>query len=110
MEGGSSPMQGVTILLDIVRKDSTNVDALLMLGRFGIVSGQYDKAISRLEKIIYLQPQNSEAWLLMAEAYNGKGDKSKAIEMLERCKRTVTNPDAKREIDKYIEGLKKPNS
>jgi tetratricopeptide (TPR) repeat protein len=110
MSDGSAPMQGVTILLDIVRKDSNNVDALLMLGRFGIISGQYDKAISRLEKILYLHPQNSEALLLLADAYQNQGNKAKAIEMLERCKKTVANPDAKREIDNYIQNIKKPNS
>jgi tetratricopeptide (TPR) repeat protein len=110
MEGGSAPMQGVSILLDVVRKDSTNVDALLMLGRFGIISGQYDKAISRLERILYLHPQNSEALLLLADAYKNQGNTAKAIEMLERCKKTVTNPDAKREIDNYIQNIKKPNS
>jgi|ERR1043165_2198724 tetratricopeptide (TPR) repeat protein len=109
MEGGGAPMQGVSILLDVVKKDSTNVDALLMLGRFGIISGQYDKAIARLEKILYLRPQNSEALLLLAEAYKGQGNTGKAIEMLERCKKTVTDPAAKKEIDKYIESIKKPN-
>jgi predicted Zn-dependent protease len=109
MESGGPPMQGVSILLDIVRKDSTNVDALLMLGRFGIISGQFDKAIARLEKILYLRPQNSEALLLLAEAYNGKGDKNKAVELLERCKKTVSNPEAKKEIENYIQRIKKPN-
>ncbi len=109
MESGDAPMQGVSILLDIVRKDSTNVDALLMLGRFGIISGQYDKAIARLEKILYLRPQNSEALLLLAEAYNSQGNKTKAIEMLERCKKTVSNPEAKKEIENYIQRIKKPN-
>jgi len=109
MESGGAPMQGVSILLEIVRKDSTNVDALLMLGRFGIISGQFDKAIARLEKILYLRPQNSEALLLLAEAYNGQGNKSKAIEMLERCKKTVNDPKAKKEIESYIQSIKKPN-
>jgi DNA-binding SARP family transcriptional activator len=57
-----------------------------------------------------LHPQNSEALLLLAEAYNNQGNKSKAIEMLERCKKTVSNPDAKKEIDNYIKNIKKPNS
>ena len=109
MESGGAPMQGVSILLEIVRKDSTNVDALLMLGRFGIISGPFDKAIARLEKILYLRPQNSEALLLLAEAYNGQGNKAKAIEMLERCKKTVTDPKAKKEIESYIQSIKKPN-
>ncbi|MCW5908166.1 MAG: tetratricopeptide repeat protein [Chitinophagales bacterium] len=106
MEGGQQPMEGVSILLDMVKKDSTNVDALLMLGRFGIVSGQYDKAIARLEKILYLQPQNSEALLLLAEAHNKLGNKEKAVELLERCKKTVTSPELKSEIDKFIQNIK----
>lgn len=109
MEGGSQPMQGVGILLDLVKKDSNNVDALLMLGRFGIISGQYDKAIARLEKILYLQPQNSEALLMLAEAHNKLGNKEKALELLERCKKTVNSPELKSEIDKYIESIKKPS-
>lgn len=109
MEGGAQPMQGVSILLDIVKKDSTNVDALLMLGRFGIISGQYDKAIARLEKILYLQPQNSEALLMLAEAHNNLGHKDEALKLLEKCKKTVKSPELKSEIDKYIQSIKKPS-
>lgn len=109
MEGGAQPMQGVSILLDIVRKDSTNVDALLMLGRFGIISGQYDKAIARLEKILYLQPQNSEALLMLAEAHNNLGHKEEALKLLQKCKKTVKSPELKSEIDKYIQSIKKPS-
>ena len=110
MENGATPMQGVSILLEIVKRDSTNENALLMLGKFGIISGQYEKAIVRLEKILYLHPQNSEAMLLLAEAYNGQGNKNKAIELLERCKKTIDNPKAKEEIDNYIKSIKQPKS
>ncbi len=109
IEHNPAPMQGVAILLDIVRKDSANTDAQLMLSRFAIVSGQYDKAIVRLEKILHSHPQNSEALLLLAEAYKAKGDNNKAVEMLERCKKTVTDAATKKEIEKYIEQIKKPN-
>lgn len=108
IETSPQPMQGVAILLDVVRQDSTNIDAQLLLGRFGIVSGQYDKAIVRLEKVLYLQPQNSEALLLLAEAYNNQGNSKKALELLERCKKTVTNPQLRKEIEGYIEAIKKP--
>ncbi len=105
MESGGPPMQGVSILLDIVKKDSANVDALLMLGKFGIVSGQYDKAIARLEKILYLRPQNQEALVLLSEAYIRQGNKTKAIEMLERYKKTLANPAERKEVDDYIKNI-----
>lgn len=107
IEGSQNPMQGVGILRNIVAKDSNNVDAQLMLARFGIVSGQYDKAIARLEKVLYLQPQNTEALLLMAQAYEDTGLKPKAIEMLERCKKTIKDAEVLREIDNKIQDLKK---
>lgn len=109
LENSPQPMQGVSILMNMLKKDSNNTDVLLMLGRFGIVSGQFDKAIERLEKVLYLRPQNSEALLLLAEAYNSKGDKIRAIEYLEQCKKTVSNPELKQEIEKHIQSIKKPN-
>lgn len=108
IQQGGAPMQGVSMLLDIVRKDSTNIDAQIMLGRFAIVSGQFEKALARFDKILYLSPQNQEALLLAAQAYEGKGDTPKAIEMLERCKKTVKDPNAQREIDNYIKQLSGP--
>jgi len=110
MEEGSQPMSGVLMLLDIVKKDSTNTDAQLMLGRFGLISGQIDKAIARFEKVLYLQPQNSEALFLLAEAYNDQGNKQKAIDLLERCEKTVKDPATKKDIEKAIENIKKPKS
>lgn len=110
MEEGGQPMNGVLMLLDIVKKDSTNVNAQLMLGRFGLISGQIDKAIARFEKVLYLQPQNSEALFMLAEAYSDQGNKQKAIELLERCKKTVKDPATKKDIEKAIESIKKPKS
>ncbi len=105
IQQGAEPMKGVGMLLDIVRKDSTNIDAQMMLGRFAIVSGQFDKALARFDKILYLQPQNQEALLMAAQAWEGKGDTKKAVEMLEKCKKTVKDPAAKKEIDNYIKQL-----
>ena len=110
MEEGTQPMNGVLMLLEVVRKDSNNVDAQLMLGRFGLISGQTEKAIARFEKVLYLQPQNSEALFSLAEAYNSKGEKQKAIELLERCKKTVKDPATKKDIEKAIESIKQPKN
>lgn len=106
MNQGSAPMQGVSILLAIVARDSNNADAQLRLGQFGIVSHQYDKAIVRLEKVVSLRPQNYDVLLLLAEAYDGKGDKTKAIETLEKCKKMIGTPERKKEIEAFIKNIK----
>lgn len=54
-------MKGIQQILGVVRKDSNNMKAQMMLGVGGYVSGQYDKAIERLQKVVIAQPDNTEA-------------------------------------------------
>ncbi len=100
------PMQGVTYLLNVVEKDSNHISANLYLGRFGILSGQYDKAIARLERVISLDNANVEAYILMADAQAGKGDNAKAIEYLQKVKTLVPDAEFGKNVDAYIEKLK----
>jgi tetratricopeptide (TPR) repeat protein len=106
MESGGPPMQGVAILLDIVRQDSTNVDAQLMLANFGIVSGQFDKAIVRFQKILYLHPQNEEALLGMAQAHESAGNRQEAITALEKYAQVTKSAETKKRVKEYILQLK----
>ena len=99
------PMQGITYLLEVVQKDSMNLNANFALGKFGIISGQYDKAIIRLEKVLALQPENTEALFLSAEAYDNLGQTKEAIASLEKCKQLVQNEELKNEIDAYLQQL-----
>ncbi|MEX0594890.1 MAG: tetratricopeptide repeat protein [Candidatus Paceibacterota bacterium] len=99
------PMQGITLLLGVIEKDSMHVNANLALGKFGIISKQYDKAVIRLEKVLSLQPENTEALFLAAEAYGNMGNKEKAITCLQKCKELIENEDLKKEIDAYMQQL-----
>jgi len=98
-------MKGIQGLLDIVRRDSNNLKAQLVLGVGGYVSGQYDKAISRLEKIVKSQPDNIEAIAFLADSYAGKGDKNEAVKWYLVLKKMVNDPDYSNEIDERIANL-----
>ena len=106
VEQGTNAMQGITLLLDAVKQDSTNVEAQFSLGKFSMVSGQFEKAIYRLEKVLHSQPQNSEVLFLLAEAHKNTGNVAKAVEYLEKCKQYIDNEALKKEIDRYIEETK----
>ena len=54
---GGSPMQGIMLLLDVVKKEPNNFKANLNLGLFAIQSKQYDKAINRLKTAIANAPK-----------------------------------------------------
>ncbi len=106
IDGTGAPMQGIQLLLGITREKPDNIPANLMLGQLSIRSGQMDKAQERFEKVLGIEPENTEALYFLAEVYKSKGDKKKAVELLEQCKRIVNNPEFSKEIDNYINSFK----
>jgi tetratricopeptide (TPR) repeat protein len=106
VEGTSDPMKGISLLREVEKTDSNNVDLQLAFAAFSSKSGQIDKAISRFEKVLKLKPDYLEAYLYLADAYEKKGDKQKAISALESYSLLIEDEGAKKEIKKYINQLK----
>lgn len=98
-------MKGIQQLLQVVHKDSTNMQAQLVLGIGGVISNQTDKAIERLEKVARFDPHNLEAVSWLADAYAAKGDKQNAIKWYEQSKHLVNNPAYSKEVDERIKAL-----
>jgi tetratricopeptide (TPR) repeat protein len=98
-------MKGIQQLLSVVRKDSTNMKAQLVLGVGGFVSGQYDKAIDRLLKVVKAEPGNLEAIGVLADAYANKGNKQEAIRWYNTMKNAANNPGITKEVDQRIKML-----
>ena len=98
-------MKGIQQLLGVVRKDSTNMKAQFVLGVGGAVSGQYDKALERLRKVVAAQPTNLEAIAFLADTYAAKGDKQEAIKWYNVSKRLANNTHYSQEVDDRIKLL-----
>jgi tetratricopeptide (TPR) repeat protein len=99
-------MQGILELVNVVKKDSTNMKAQLMVGVGGLVSGQFDKAIVRLQKVVNAQPDNAEAVAYLADAYAGKGNKAEAVKWYTVSKRLINDPHYTEEVDARIKTLR----
>ncbi|MFT4664075.1 MAG: hypothetical protein ACI8YQ_000538 [Polaribacter sp.] len=80
-----NPMKGILMLIDLNKKNPDNVGVLTNLGRLGIQTGQFEKAIGRLERVIELSPTHTKAYCLLAEAYQGAGQQAKATEAANKC-------------------------
>ncbi|HMK05227.1 MAG TPA: tetratricopeptide repeat protein [Ferruginibacter sp.] len=104
--GPEETMKGIQQLLEVVRKDSTNMKAQLVLGVGGYVSGQYDKAIERLQKVLKAEPNNLEAIAFLADTYAAKGDKAEAIKWYQLSKRMANNAHYSQEVDERIKSLR----
>lgn len=107
--GGISdmPMEGIAKIRQVVEKDSTNIYAQMMLVRGSLISGQYEKAISRLQTVITVNPGNADALLLLADVFEKTGDKKKAISYYEKSLPYVELAEAKAAIRERIVALKK---
>jgi tetratricopeptide (TPR) repeat protein len=99
-------MKGIQQLLAIAKKDSTNMRAQMMLGVGGFISGQYDKAVERLLKVVKTQPDNLEAIAFLADSYAAKGDKAEAIKWYLVSKRMANDPHYSKEVDERIRSLR----
>lgn len=102
-----NPMEGILKVRQVVEKDSTNVYAQMVLGHGSLLSGQYDRAIDRFEKVLALQPVNLEAILLMAEVFERKEDKANAIKWYSKALPLALNPAMRSALEKRINELKK---
>ena len=103
-----TPMEGISLVRQVIEKDSTNVFALTVLGYGSIISGQYDKAIERFEKVVALQPNNLEAILRIAEVYERKTDTASAVKWYSNALPVIANnPNLKAALEQRIKELKK---
>ncbi len=98
-------MKGIQQLLEVVRKDSNNMQAQMVLGIGAVISRQFDKAVERLNKVVAFDPHNLEAISWLADAYAGSGDKKNAIKWYEQSKHLVNNPVFSKEVDERIKAL-----
>lgn len=105
VNGAASPMQGIALLLEVVKKEPNNWNANLNLGMFAMKSGQYEKAVGRFKTLI-AQKQELEPTFYLAESYKQLGMKKEAIDAYQKCKEMMPDPVFGQRIDEYIKELK----
>lgn len=80
-----NPMKGILMLVDLNKQHPENVSVLINLGRLAIKTGQYDRAIVRLEEVIRLHPNHNDATCMLVKAYKGLGNTAKMQEYEKKC-------------------------
>lgn len=81
----NNPMQAVMMLRDLETKHPDNPAVFNALGRLAIKTGQWQRAVERLEKSWSLDKNNPNTPCLLAKAYEKAGDTIKANEFAGIC-------------------------
>lgn len=80
-----NPMQAVMTLRDLESKHPEEASVYNALGRLAIKTNQWQRAIERLEKARSLDKANPNTPCLLAKAYEGAGNTTKANEFARIC-------------------------
>jgi outer membrane protein len=102
----SNPPKGVGILREILAEDPKNELVLFNLGMLAIQSGQYDRAVERLNELIAVNPKHIQGQLLLGVAYMNSGDRKKARTQFEKVKQLDADPSVQATVDSYLKDLK----
>jgi hypothetical protein len=81
-----NPMRAVLTLRDLEAKHPNEASVYNALGRLAIKTGQWQKAVERLEKARSLDKKNPNTPCLLAKAYEGIGQLDKSAEYARLCK------------------------
>lgn len=74
------PMQAVLAIRNIADKHPKNLKANFTLGLMSMQTNQFEKAVERFKTVVEVDPQNSEAYRLMAQSYANLRDLKSAEE------------------------------
>jgi len=102
----SNPMQGVTMLREVLAEDPKNEPALLNMGMLSIQSGQYERAVERLAELVKINPNHTQGHLLLGIALMNAGDKERARQQFEKVKQMDKDPAVQATVDSYLKDLK----
>ena len=93
------------MMREVLAEDPKNEFALYNMGMLSIQSGQYDRAIERLEELKAVNPDHVQGLLLLGVAYMNKGNKDKARLQFERVKKLDKDPAVLATVDSYLKDL-----
>jgi cytochrome c-type biogenesis protein CcmH/NrfG len=107
VQGTNEPMKGIMMLRELDAQYPGNVSVNMELGRFSIMSGQYDKAIERFNSVLQKDSLHLQARFLLAESYMALGDTVQAVKTLEKTIGLTGDPVMDDQVRQYIESLTK---
>lgn len=80
-----NPMKGILMLRDLTEKFPRNSAVLVQLGRLAIKTGQYERAVERLQQALQIDPDNNKAICLLANTWENLGRQDLAESLQARC-------------------------
>lgn len=101
----ANPMQGITMLREILEEDPTNESALFNMGVLSMQSGQYKMAVQRFEDLVAHHPGNVEGQFFLGVSYFESKQDNKAKTQLQLVREMTDDPQILAGTENYLERL-----
>lgn len=101
----SNPMQGITMLREILEEDPENELALFNMGLLSMQSGQYKVAVQRFEDLVATHPDNIEGQFYLGVSYFESKQKNKAKKQLQSVREMTDDPQILSGVENYLNRL-----
>lgn len=100
-----APMRGIAILREVLSEDPNHVKANYWMGEFSWISGQFDKAVPRFEKVLEVDPDNVDAAKRLVTVYIQLQQNEKAKSVVETFEKNNTNHEALAEMNAILDNI-----
>ncbi|MGY6741837.1 MAG: tetratricopeptide repeat protein [Cecembia sp.] len=101
----ANPMQGITMLREILEEDPTNEDGLFNMGVLSMQSGQYKRAAERFEELVRYHPDNLQGQFYLAVSYFESKQSNKAKRQFQEVQNMTEDPMVLASVESYLQKL-----
>lgn len=103
---GEAPMQGITLLREVIATDPDNEKALFNLGILSIQSRQHDKAVERFRHLTKVNPKHVQGNFYLAVSLAATGQKEEARQVFQKARKLDADPGFQAAVDNELAKLK----
>ena len=100
-----APMRGIAMLREVLSEDPNHIKANYWMGEFSWVSGQFDKAVPRFEKVLEVDPDNADAAKRLTTVFIQLQQNEKAKSVVETFEKNNPNHKALAEMNAILENI-----
>ena len=100
-----APMRGIAMLREVLSEDPNHIKANYWMWEFSWVSGQFDKAVPRFEKVLEVDPDNADAAKRLTTVFIQLQQNEKAKSVVETFEKNNPNHKALAEMNAILENI-----
>ena len=102
VEGAGAPMEGIGMLTKILEEYPNDVETILRLGHFSVLSSQFPKAVERFQQVLSIDSSRSEVYFLLGDTWLKAGNQDSAKVYFGRYRARLPSGMARSSFDAWL--------